>query len=178
MDLQLEFERINEAHFDGCLETPALRWNSRLRTSAGRFIPGSRKWLRDLPPVIEIASYLLEESEAERLVRDTLAHEMIHYWLWVRRRPYGHTPEFYAKMKAMGCSRYNPVPRLKPYKYTYQCPACSREFPARRRLGTLACASCCRQHAGGRYDSRFRLVMMGARPGGSAEPGSKPAPRA
>src|SRR5690606_1591958 len=106
-----------------------------------------RKYLRQVPPVIELASYLMEEGEAEKLVRDTLAHEMIHYWLWVRGKPYGHTPEFYEKMIAMGCSRYNPVPRLRPYKYLYQCPSCSREFPARRRLGPLACATCCKKHS-------------------------------
>lgn len=168
MDLQHEFDRLNETWFDGFLDAPALRWNSRLRSSAGRFVPGSRRFFREAPPTIEVASYLLEEKEAEKLVRDTLAHEMIHYWLWVRRKPYGHTDEFYEKMHQMGCSRYNPVPRLKPVKYTYQCPSCAREFPARKRLGTLACATCCKQHSNGRYDPRFRLVMMGPRPASGA----------
>ena len=153
------FEEINQAHFGGRLDPPVFRWNSRLRISAGRFIPGSRKYFREVRPIIEVASYLLDEPEAARLVRDTVAHEMIHYWLWCHRRPYGHTAEFLQKMRAMGVSRYNPVPKRRPYRYLYVCPMCSREFPARRRLGALACADCCKRHSGGRYDMRFRLRL-------------------
>jgi predicted SprT family Zn-dependent metalloprotease len=155
------FERINMTHFDGFLDRPELKWNSRLRSSAGRFVPGSRRFLalRDSEPRIEIASYLLEESNALALVADTIAHEMIHYWLWVRRRPYGHTSEFMAKMRQMGVSRYNTVPRLRPPRYAYRCPACESEFLARRKLGILACAKCCKKHSNGRYDARFKLFL-------------------
>ena len=154
------FQRVNEIHFDGFLEPPVLKWNSRLRSSAGRFIPGSRKWFLERPPVIEIATYLKEEIEAEKHLLDTIAHEMIHYWLWVRRRPYGHTPEFWEKMQLMGVSRYNPVPRLKPPKYLYRCPGCSRDFPARKKWGKLACATCCKTHSGGKFDIRFKLELV------------------
>lgn len=155
------FDRVNAQHFDGFLDRPQLRWNTRLRTSAGRFRPGIRKYIELRPPLIEIATYLLEEAEAEALVLDTIAHEMIHYWLWVRRRPCGHTPEFMAKMRQMGVSRYNTVPRRRPYKYVYRCPACTRDFKTRRKLGSLACRACCDLHAGGRFDARFRLQLEG-----------------
>lgn len=158
--LDVIFEEINRKHFDGFLESPVLVWNSRLRSSAGRFIPGSRRWFREAPPKIEVASYLVEETKAEVLIRDTIAHEMIHYWLWVRRRPYGHTDEFYSKMEAMGVSRYNPVPRLRAPKYMYRCPACLKDFPARRRLGVLACLECCRKEAKGKFDIRFKLELV------------------
>jgi len=154
------FLEINQIHFDGFLDPPLLHWNSRLRTSAGRFIPGSRKFWRAFPPKIEVASYLLEEQNASALVYDTVAHEMIHYWLWVRRCPYGHTPEFLAKMRKMGVNRYNPVPRTRPFKYLYQCKVCEKNFPARKKLGALACATCCKQHAQGKYDPRFKLVLF------------------
>ncbi len=154
------FQEINLRHFDGFLEPPVLKWNSRLRSSAGRFIPGSRKYFLQAPPTIEVASYLLEEERREELVKDTLAHEMIHYWLWVRRKPYGHTDDFWSKMTQMGVSRYNPVPRTRPYRYVYRCVACESEFPARRRLGRLACGKCCKRHAEGRYDLRFRLEFF------------------
>lgn len=165
MDLGQLFKELNELHFDGFLEAPPLSWNARLRASAGRFFPGRRRWLDVAPPRIEIASYLLEEKEAASLVRDTLGHEMIHYWLWVMGRPYGHTDEFRAKMKEMGVSRYNPVPRTRPPRHLYECPGCRGRFPARRKLGTLACALCCREHAGGRYDARFKLVRLEEMPG-------------
>jgi predicted SprT family Zn-dependent metalloprotease len=122
-------------------------------------MPGNRRFLGEVPPAIEIASYLLEEQNGPALVADTMGHEMIHYWLWVRRRPYGHTPEFWDKMRLMGVNRYNTVPRARPYRYVYLCPACSNEFPARKRLGALACAKCCRAHADGRFDPRFKLLL-------------------
>lgn len=153
--LLAHFEEINLTYFDGFLEVPELKINARLRSSAGRFIPGHRKFFKVGPPVIEVASYLLHLADSEKHVRDTIAHEMIHYWLWVRKKPFGHTPEFWSKMQLMGVSRYNPVPR-----YAYRCPACENEFLARRRLGSLACEKCCKQHANGRYDSRFKLYMV------------------
>lgn len=159
MDLAEIFDEINQKHFDGFLDAPTLRWNSRLRSSAGRFIPGSRKFFRRYPPVIEVASYLLEETQARDLIFDTLAHEVIHFWLWVRRKPYGHTAEFLAKMRAMGVSRYNSVPRTRPFKYLYRCTGCNKEFPAKRRLGVLACADCCKKYSDGKFDNRFKLEL-------------------
>src|SRR4051794_27291054 len=100
--LESLFEEINAAHFDSFLVVPTLTWNSRLRSSAGRFVPGSRKFFLEIPARIEVASYLLGEENALEHIRDTLAHEMIHYWLWVRHRPYGHTAEFLIKMRVMG----------------------------------------------------------------------------
>lgn len=153
------FVELNFAHFDGFLEIPILKWNSRLRSSAGRFIPGSRKYFKHFPPQIEIASYLITEGNAYELIKDTMGHEMIHYWLWVRKRPYGHTGEFLEKMRKMGVSRYNPVPKTRAFKYVYRCTACLKEFFAKRKLGPLACAQCCKQHSQGKYDARFKLYL-------------------
>jgi predicted SprT family Zn-dependent metalloprotease len=162
IDLDAIFDELNRKHFDGFLDFVPLALNSRLRSSAGRFIPGSRKWFIEYPPKIEIASYLLKEPNAEELVRDTLGHEMIHFWLWLRRRPYGHTDEFYAKMKQMGVSRYNPVPRTRPFKWIYRCGHCQEKFRVRRRLSkALACAKCCKEFSQGRYDARFALILDG-----------------
>jgi predicted SprT family Zn-dependent metalloprotease len=155
------FQDINERHFDGFLDAPDLRWNSRLTSSAGRFIPGHRGWFEKRPAAIEIASYLKAETDSLTHIADTLAHEMIHYWLWVRRRPYGHTGEFLAKMRLMGVSRYNKVPKTKGYRHVYECPACRKEYFSRRKLGSLACLRCCKQLSHGKFDSRFKLVWVG-----------------
>jgi SprT-like protein len=162
ISLRQIFDDLNQKHFDGFLDAPLLGWNSRLRSSAGRFIPGSRRFFRLKPAKIEVASYLIQEHDGKRHIVDTIAHEMIHYWLWVRGRPYGHTEEFYRKMKQVGASRYNPVPKVRPPKYFYQCPNCSQEFPARRKLGTLACLSCCKKFSGGKFDRRFKLILKPA----------------
>jgi len=153
------FFELNAAHFDAFLEKTPLVWNDRLRTSAGRFIPGRRRFFKDDPPVIEIASYLQKIEDSSKHIRDTIAHEMIHYWLWARRRPYGHTPEFLAKMREIGASRYNTVGKRRPFKYIYKCPHCHREFPSRKKLNKLACLPCCKAHSRGRYDPRFRIIF-------------------
>lgn len=159
MSLREFFEQINQSHFEGKLEQPELMWNARLRSSAGRFFPGSRKLWKVIRPKIEIAAYLREEEKNVDRVKDTLAHEMIHLWLWGEGRPYGHTAEFLAKMREMGVSRYNPVPKRSSLRYLYECRSCQKKFPTRKRLGQLACAACCEKHAGGRFDVRFLLTL-------------------
>jgi predicted SprT family Zn-dependent metalloprotease len=159
LDLKQIFGDLNLRFFEGFLDEPQLLWNSKLRSSAGRFVPGSRRFLKPEPPKIEVASYLLKETDAFLLIQDTLAHEMIHYWLWVRKRPYGHTSEFYEKMKVLGCSRYNSVPKLRPIRYFYECANCRKSFPAKKLLKSLACAECCKKFSAGRYDRRFKLSL-------------------
>lgn len=158
-DLHAIFDRLNQLHFDGFLEPPVLAWNSRLSSSAGRFIPGSRKYFQVHKPKIEVALYLMELEGRDAHIADTMAHEMIHYWLWVRGRPYGHTGEFLVKMRLIGTSRYNPVPKKRPFRYVYRCAFCLHEFPTRKKIGVLACAKCCKQHSGGKFDTRFMLVF-------------------
>lgn len=154
------FHALNRTFFDGLLAEPMLIFNTRLRSSAGRFFPARKsKGIVVKPAKIEIAYYLTSKEDGAFLVFDTLAHEMIHYWLSARGKPCGHTPEFLKKMKQMGVSRYNRHPQNKNYKYLYRCPHCDSEFPARRRWKHLACARCCKQYAGGKYDSRFKLYL-------------------
>lgn len=137
---------------------PVLNWNSRLSSTAGRFCPGSR--LRGTKPIIEVAGYLRGLGDGEQHIRDTMLHEMIHYWLWHRGRPYGHTPEFYEKMQATGAKRFNPVPKVRPVKYHYECPECRVLVPARRRLENVACFACCKSHNFGEYSKKFRLLLV------------------
>lgn len=157
--LQALFRQINVDWFESKLPLCRLRWNSRLRVAAGRFIPVRRK---DPPSfaLIEVASYLLEEKDARKWVVDTLSHEMIHYWLWFVRKPHGHTPEFHEKMRQMSVSRYNLVPRQRAHKYIYACPACQKRFLARRRLSRMACADCCKKFAKGRFNAKFELFLF------------------
>ena len=153
------FLQINIDHFESVLTPPLLVWNSRLRSSAGRFSPGHESLFSSERPKIEVASYLLEEKDADELVWDTLAHEMIHYWLWFLGRPYGHTKEFLIKMREMGVSRYNPVPRRTQAKYLYRCPHCRMEYPFRKRVRERACGECCKKYSGNRFDIRFKLKL-------------------
>ncbi len=152
--LQDLFRKVNAKHFEGSLPMPSLFWNTRLRASAGRFTPAR------FNASIDVATYLLEERDALALVEDTLAHEMIHYWLWLKHKPYGHTKEFLRKMHAMGVSRYNTVPRVRPDKCIYRCPACLKEIRTKKRLnGNRACLDCCNRYNRGKYSERFKLYL-------------------
>ncbi len=151
VDLVRIFADWNLRSFDGSLPRPILRFNARLQSTAGRFMI-----TRNIA-IIEIATYLLHEENAVDLIFDTLGHEMIHYWLWVQRKPYGHTREFWEKMEEMGVSRFNPVPKHRPFKHEYKCPNCERIIQTRKRMGRAACAECCKDHADGQFDSRFLL---------------------
>lgn len=159
MPLRKIFEELNELHFEGELPLPSLAWNSRLSSTAGRFCPGSRSRFFQRTPLIEVATYLQEIPDGWTHVRDTILHEMIHYLLWHRRRPYGHTAEFHAILKRVGAKRFNPVPKVKAVKYTYECPSCLVQVPARRKMEMYACARCCKQHGGGHFHERFRLRL-------------------
>ena len=156
-DLNLLFEELNQRHFEGLLSPLPLSWNPRLKTSAGRFFSGSRRLWSVRPPRIEIARYLVEVKDGLLHIRNALAHEMIHYWLWDRKRPYGHTNEFKSKMNEIGLPRYNLVPMRRPYRYVYVCQSCNKEFFVRKKLGILACAECCKKFSNGRFDMKYRL---------------------
>lgn len=161
-DLKDLFREISERHFDGLLVAPTLRWNTRLSSSAGRFIPPRNVRLTFFPvegPIIEIAGYLLKLENGIHHIRDTLAHEMIHYWLWCRRKPYGHTKEFSQKAREMGVNRYNPVPMPKPWKYVYACGHCAKEIQTRRTLKRHACAACCKRYNKGEYHPKYALEL-------------------
>ena len=147
------FTEWNLKAFDGELPIPEIRWNPRLRTTAGRFIPSRKK------SIIEVADYLQEEENAELLIRDTMGHEMIHYWLWVMREPYGHNSAFHKKMEELGVSRYNPVPRHRPFKHCYVCDHCTQQIWVRKRLKAAACAACCNEHSSGKYHPQFKLRL-------------------
>jgi predicted SprT family Zn-dependent metalloprotease len=153
-DLIRIFSEWNLKSFGGRLPVPEIRWNTRLRTSAGRFIPHKQR------SIIEIAGYLMDEPDAEALIRDTMGHEMIHYLLWVDRKPYGHTPEFHQIMERIGVSRYNPVPKHRPFKHCYVCSTCEQKIFVRKRLRAAACAACCNQHAKGKYQAQYKLKLL------------------
>ncbi len=46
-------------------------------------------------------------------------------------------------------------------KYVGRCPACKKEYPFYRKQNfNKACGACCKKHADGRFDERFRLKIF------------------
>jgi predicted SprT family Zn-dependent metalloprotease len=147
------------------LQSPSeLGWNSRLSSTAGRFCTGSRNPLLPRPPVIEVATYLRDVPDGSTHVRDTVLHEMIHYYLWFKRRPHGHTPEFHQILKRVGAKRYNPVPKERKWKHWYECSNCQTGFHTRRKLAPSACLNCCERFNQGRFHLKYQLLRHDPRP--------------
>ncbi|RZA05233.1 MAG: M48 family peptidase [Proteobacteria bacterium] len=151
------FNELNVQHFQGELPLPRLSWNGRLSSSAGRFCPGHRNAWMEKPAEIEIAQYLRDLPDGYDHIRDTMLHEMVHYILWHRGRPYGHTKEFNRILKRVGAKRWNTVPKVRPVKHWYRCDGCLKYIPARREIRASACAACCQKHNGGKFHARFLL---------------------
>lgn len=133
-------------------------WNPRLRTTAGRAWPGHA--LIELNPAIA----RFGENEVVRTLLHELAHLVAHARAG-RRRIAPHGPEWQLACAQLGIpgepARHRlPLPRTRQQRrFSYRCPACGTTVRRARRLRyAAACLACCKAHAGGRYDRRFRLV--------------------
>ncbi len=136
-----------------------VRWNTRMRTAAGRaWWPGC---------VIELNPGL-KDCEAAELSR-TLKHELAHllaYGRNGRRRIKPHGPEWRQACADLGIpgesTRHSlPFePRRMKRGHLYSCPSCHAAFSRVRKIRTkAACFACCREFNGGRYHERFQLVV-------------------
>jgi len=137
-----------------------VRWHSRLRTTAGQAYYA--KCLVRLNP--KLMQFGMEEVDT------TLRHELAHLVARSRagrRRIEPHGPEWRQACRDLGLADEKrchdlPLPRTRQRaRHRYHCPHCRRDYdrvrPFRR---AVACLECCRAHARGRYDERFRLAKV------------------
>src|SRR5947207_1228893 len=110
--LKALFSTLNIEYFNGELPPIELKFSGKLKTTGGQYF---KKPTRK----IQISSRYLSMNDTWDEIRDTLGHEMVHFWLDVQGKPCGHTKEFRAKLKACGFNRYS---RLTPpnTKYVYK----------------------------------------------------------
>jgi predicted SprT family Zn-dependent metalloprotease len=133
-------------------------WNARMRTTAGLAYP-AKALIKLNPRICQFG-----ESEVDQTLRHELAHLLAHHRVG-RRRISPHGPEWRKACADLGLAGEKrchnlPLPRREmTRRYVYRCPACRVELrrvrPMRR---PSACLACCRKHASGRYDERFRFV--------------------
>jgi predicted SprT family Zn-dependent metalloprotease len=137
-----------------------VHWHPRLRTTAGQAYYA--KCLVRMNP--KLLQFGLEE------VDKTLRHELAHLVARSRagrRRIEPHGPEWRQACRDLGLADEKrchdlPLPRSRQrIRHRYHCPHCRRDYdrvrPFRR---AVACLECCRAHAHGRFDERFRLVKV------------------
>lgn len=136
----------------------SLRWHARLRTTAGRAC-ARRLRIQLNPRLLDFPGEL----------RQTFLHEMAHlvaHARYPKRRLAPHGKEWRQACAALGipeektCHTLSLAPRRKmTRKHFYHCPHCkveiARVVPLRRGE---ACLACCRVHAQGKYDRKFRLM--------------------
>lgn len=139
-----------------------VSWNPRMRTAAGR--AHARDWTIELNPRL----HDLPEDIRDAELRNTFLHELAHLVSFARaqrRRIQPHGPEWRQACRDLGipgedrCHALDFKPRRMVRKYAYTCPACGAVIQRVRRLRRrVACYPCCKQHAGGAFDSRFLLI--------------------
>ena len=141
------FAELNTVFFESTLPSIEVRFSGRLKTTGGQYFRRPKK-------LIQISTRYLAFENAWEEIRDTLGHEMVHFWLDHQGKPCGHTPEFRAKLSACGFNRYS---RLAPVRmrYTYKCPKCEVSYHRRKR-GIWSCGPC----SGKRYNPIYRLVLV------------------
>lgn len=137
-----------------------LRWNPRLRNTAGMAYPG--RALITLNP--RLAQF--GPVEIDRTLRHELAHLLAHDRAG-KRRIDPHGKEWKLACHDLGLvdekrTHDLPLPRHKQQpRHFYRCPSCGLELERVRPLRKQsACAICCRAHSRGRFDVRFRFVRV------------------
>ncbi|MFZ3580196.1 SprT family protein [Virgibacillus sp. DJP39] len=118
--------------------TDVVRFNSRLRTTGGRYIPTKR--LLELNP-----KYVLEMDEDEFI--GIIKHELCHYHLHIEGKGYKHGDrDFKSLLKATGSPRHcNPLPSSKrERKHHYSCRSCAHVYNRQRRVNVnkYRCGKC------------------------------------
>ena len=147
----------------GCRDVAVIvRWNPRLRTTAG-LACWRTKTISLNPKLVEISP-----GEVQRTLRHELAHFLAQHRAG-RVRIAAHGPEWREACRDLGIARESRCHNL-PFKrsrherkHFYACRECgttlARVRPVKKRV---ACLRCCRKHNAGRSDERYRFVQVAA----------------
>ncbi|MDC3418676.1 SprT family protein [Aquibacillus salsiterrae] len=113
-------------------------FNSRLRTTGGRYLPSRRQI--ELNP-----KYLLELGMEEFC--GIIKHELCHYHLHIEGKGYNHRDkDFRELLQKTGSPRFcQPLPSMKYHKkYTYICLSCGQTYNRNRLVNTTKyrCGKC------------------------------------
>lgn len=115
-----------------------VKYNYRLRTTGGRYIPAER--------TIELNPKYVHEFNKEEVI-GILKHELCHYHLHIEGKGYKHgDKDFKNLLKETGSPRHcSPLPSSeKGPKYLYKCKECGHIYKRMRRvnLDKYRCGTC------------------------------------
>ncbi|MDX1918787.1 MAG: SprT-like domain-containing protein [Candidatus Caenarcaniphilales bacterium] len=102
------FDLLNKTHFNNEVPLCRIKWSDRIGTGKNyhRYADFTVFEDKQFLPVIRISKNLLGEETILRIT-EVLYHEMIHIWLWVKRKPWGHTSEFHEKSREFNFTLLN-----------------------------------------------------------------------
>jgi hypothetical protein len=105
------------------------------------------------------------EAHGWALMEDVVRHEIAHALDVDARRTTDHGPQWKAWARRCGADTsrlYEATAEIRlPPKYVGVCPSCGDRIEYYRRPRRPgACAACCKKYSRGKYDKRFRLVVM------------------
>ena len=141
-------------------ERVTVRWNQRLRTTAGR--ASYQHWEVMLHPALKEIS----EEEVDKTLRHELAHLLARDRSG-RKKIAPHGDEWRQACRDLGIPNETSTHQLpfvrykQKRKFFYRCPSCEEVLSrVRKPRREIACLRCCRLHAGGRYDKRFKYEII------------------
>ncbi|MCC0566831.1 SprT family protein [Brevibacillus borstelensis] len=147
-ELQALVEAVSAQYFARPFRHQA-RFNSRLRTTGGRYLLRSHD--------IEINPRHLEQHGEEELI-GIVKHELCHYHLHLEKKGYQHKDrDFQELLKQVGGSRYcqevgGGRTRL-PYRYELVCEACQMRYKRKRKINPA-------RYRCGRCSGKLRLYKL------------------
>lgn len=111
----------------------SAQWNSRLRTTGGRFFQKDQHL--DFNPKFE------QHADFDKII----LHELCHYHLYLQGQGYKHVDrDFKNLLQKVGASRYAPALEQPVIKYLYHCESCGQLYPRQRKIDTTKyrCGKC------------------------------------
>ena len=170
-DLQVLWARLDARYFGASLGACRIEWSRRLSRSAGNIDVRQRLVKLSVPLLLDAFAdgqahivVGVRCASSQEAAEEILKHEMIHLWLFQNGLPCGHTPEFRRKAREIGQlkTRHDIARPLPKSGWVYSCARCQAQVVRRKKFGRArACARCCRQFSGGKFDERF--VLRGKR---------------
>lgn len=131
-------DQLSKKHFSKPFIDKA-RYNDRLRTTGGRYIPSKR--------CIEVNPKYVREMPYNEVI-GIIKHELVHYHLHIEGKPFGHgDQEFKQLLKETNSPRFcKPLPsNIKKEKiHVYICTSCKAVYNRRRRVNIekMRCGKC------------------------------------
>lgn len=120
IELTARVRQLSQAKFQRNFEHEA-RWNSRLRSTGGRFFP------KDLH--LDFNPKMADLPDFDKII----LHELVHYHLYRAHRGYKHRDHDFKQLLAqVGGSRF--APALEAPKLIYHCRNCGACYPRQRKL--------------------------------------------